>query len=61
MKVFTFSVSNTAPSKIDLEEITGATIKTLHSMSTFKKDDLTATVTIAVTLGAAKKAKATTS
>lgn len=50
MKTFTFTVSTTTPKETDLEKIVGGKIKTLHSMSSFKQDDLTAVVTIAVTL-----------
>ena len=50
MKTFTFTVNTTALQEGNLEEITGGVIKTLHSMSSYKQDDLTAVITIVVTL-----------
>lgn len=59
MEFITFKVNTTFDKSIitQAEEIAGGAIKTLHSMSSFKQDDLTAIVTVAVTLTpAAKKA-----
>ena len=50
MKTYTFAVNTTALQEGNLEEVTGAPIKVLHGMSSYKQDDLTAIVTIIVTL-----------
>lgn len=61
MKIVTFKVDTTSDKPIitQAEKIAGGTIKTLHSMTSFKQDDLTTIVTIAVTLTAAAAKKAT--
>lgn len=55
MKTITVTVDSTKKSELDLEKVAGGKIKTLHAMSSFKQDDLTAVVTIAVTMATTPK------
>lgn len=53
MKVYTFRIKTAGDwaKETNIEELIGAPIATLHSMDSYKQDDLTSVVTVAVTLG----------